>query len=81
LPRNITHVKNTSIGTLLLDISGEMDLEQAVTNYEKITAPTNYKRPKPIYTEAMLEEAKSKIAELGYMDSLEPDLQSLKTFQ
>ena len=71
LPQNITHVKNTSIGTLLLDISGGMDLEQAVTNYEKITAPTNYKRPKPIYTEAMLEEAKSKIAELGYMDSLE----------
>ena len=71
LSRNITHIKNTSMGTLLLDITGGMDLEQAVTNYEKITAPTNYQRPKPIYTAEMLEDAKSKIAELGYMDSLE----------
>ena len=71
LPRNITHIKNTSMGTLLLDITGGMDLEQAVTNYEKITAPTNYQRPKAIYTAEMLEDAKSKIAELGYMDSLE----------
>ena len=71
LPQNITHVKNTSLGTLLLDISEGMDLEQAVTNYEKITAPTNYKRPKPLYTKEMLEEAKEKIVELGYMDSLE----------
>ena len=71
LSRNITHIKNTSMGTLLLDITGGMDLEQAVTNYEKITAPTNYQRPKPIYTAEMLEDAKSKIAEMGYMDSLE----------
>ncbi|MBR3155969.1 MAG: hypothetical protein IKF13_04040 [Methanobrevibacter sp.] len=59
------------MGTLLLDITGGMDLEQAVTNYEKITAPTNYQRPKPIYTAEMLEDAKSKIAEMGYMGSLE----------
>jgi hypothetical protein len=71
LPRNIVHIKNTSVGTLLLDISEGMDLEQAVTNYEKITTPTNYQRPKAIYTKEMLEDAKTKIAELGYMDSLE----------
>lgn len=71
LPRNIVHVKNTSLGTLLLDISDGMDLEQAVTNYEKITAPSNYQRPKAIYSKEMLEDAKAKIAELGYMDSLE----------
>lgn len=71
LPRNITHIKNTSVGTLLLDITNGMDLEKAVTNYEKITAPTNYQRPKAIYTQDMLDDAKAKIAELGYMDSLE----------
>ena len=71
LPRNIVHVKNTSMGTLLLDLTEGMDLEQALTNYEKITAPTNYQRPKAVYTEDMVEDAKAKIAELGYMDSLE----------
>ena len=71
LPRNIVHIKNTSMGTLLLDITEGKDLEEAVTNYEKITAPENYQRPKAIYTDEMLEEAKAKIAELGYMDSLE----------
>jgi hypothetical protein len=71
LPRNIVHVKNTSMGTLLLEITNGMDLEQAVTNYEKITAPSNYQRPKAVYNEDMLEDAKAKIAELGYMRSLE----------
>lgn len=71
LPRNIVHIKNTSMGTLLLDITEGKDLEEAVTNYEKITAPENYQRPKAIYTDEMLEEAKAKIAELGYMNSLE----------
>lgn len=71
LPRNIVHIKNTSMGTLLIDVTEGKDLEQAVTNYEKITAPTNYQRPKAIFTEQMLEEAKEKIAELGYMDSLQ----------
>nr|WP_295001546.1 hypothetical protein [uncultured Methanobrevibacter sp.] len=70
LPRNITHIKNTSMGTLLINISKGMDLEAAVTKYEKITAPTNYQRPKAIYSKEMLEDAKNKIAELGYMDSL-----------
>ena len=71
LPRNITHIKNTSVGTLLLDITKGVDLEQALKSYEKITAPTNYQRPKATYNEDMLEDAKSKIADLGYMDSLE----------
>ena len=59
------------MGTLLLDITEGKDLEEAVTNYEKITAPENYQRPQAIYTDEMLEQAKAKIAELGYIDSLE----------
>src|SRR5690606_6063855 len=31
----------------------------------------NYKRPKPIFTKKMLEEAQKTIRELGYMDSLD----------
>lgn len=63
-------IKNHSIGVLLTDISEGVELEQAVKNYERITAPTNYKRPKAIYTKKMLEDAQQKITELGYLDSL-----------
>lgn len=63
-------IRNHSIGNLLVDISEGMDLEQAVRRYELIVAPTNYKRPKAIYTKKMLEDAQKKVVELGYMDSL-----------
>lgn len=63
-------IRNHSIGVLLIDISEGMDLDTAVRRYEKIVAPTNYKRPKAIYTKKMLEDAKKTISDLGYMDSL-----------
>ena len=63
-------IRNHSIGTLLLDISNGVDLDEAVRRYEKIVAPSNYKRPKAIYTQKMLDEAKNTITELGYLDSL-----------
>jgi len=63
-------IGNHSIGTLLVNVSKEMDLDTAVRKYEAIVAPTNYKRPKAIFTQKMLEEAKKTIDELGYMDSL-----------
>lgn len=64
-------IRNHSIGVLLVDISNGMELDEAVRRYEKIVAPTNYKRPKAIYTKRMLEDAKKTITELGYMDSLQ----------
>lgn len=63
-------IRNHSIGVLLVDISEGMDLDTAVSRYEKIVAPTNYKRPKAIFTKKMLEAAKQTISELGYTDSL-----------
>ena len=66
----IGKIRNHSIGVLLVDISEGMELDAAVRRYEKIVAPTNYKRPKAIYTKKMLEDAKRTITELGYMDSL-----------
>lgn len=63
-------IRNHSMGTLLVHISDGMNLDDAVKQYELIVAPTNYKRSKPIFTKRMLEEAKSKICELGFMDSL-----------
>lgn len=66
----IGRIRNHSIGTLLVNISEGMELDTAVSKYETIVAPTNYKRPKAIYTKKMLEEAKKTITELGYLDSL-----------
>ncbi len=67
----IGRIRNHSIGTLLINVSEEMDLDTAVKKYEQIVAPANYKRPKAIYTKKMLEDAKKTITELGYLDSLQ----------
>lgn len=63
-------IRNHSIGVLLLDISADVELDTAVTKYEKIVAPENYKRPKAIFTKKMLDDAKKTIEELGYIDAL-----------
>lgn len=67
----IGRIRNHSIGTLLVNVSEDMDLDLAVKKYEQIVAPANYKRPKAIFTKKMLEDAKKTITELGYMDSLQ----------
>jgi hypothetical protein len=67
----IGRIRNHSIGTLLVNVSEEMDLDTAVKKYEQIVAPANYKRPKAIYTKKMLEDAKKTITELGYLNSLQ----------
>lgn len=66
----IGKIKNHSIGVLLTDITAGVDLDDAVKSYERIIAPTNYKRPKEIFTQKMLDAAKEEIISLGYMDSL-----------
>lgn len=67
---DITRIRNTSMGTLLIDISEGEDLETAVKKYEAVVAPTNYKRPKAVFTKKMLEEAQNTVESLGYMNSL-----------
>lgn len=63
-------IRNHSIGTLLTNISENMGLDLAVKKFEDIVAGPNYKRPKPIFTQKMLDDAKEKITELGYSNSL-----------
>lgn len=67
----IGRIRNHSIGTLLVNISESMDLDNAVKAYENVVAPANYKRPKAIFTKKMLEDAKKTVTDLGYMDSLQ----------
>jgi hypothetical protein len=66
----VSRIKNHSIGTLLLNLTEGMPLDEAVDRYEEIVAPTNYKRPKPVFTESMVENAREKIAELGFTQSI-----------
>ena len=66
----VGRIRNHSMGTLLTNISEGMALDEAVRKYEAIVAPTNYKRPKAIYTKRMLEDAKKTISDLGYLSSL-----------
>lgn len=67
---SVGKIRNHSIGTLLVNVSEGMDLDTAVKKYEVIVAPSNYKRPKEIFTKKMLEDAKKTIEEMGYMESL-----------
>lgn len=66
----IGKIRNHSVGTLLTDITKNVDLDEAVRSFEAMVAPSNYKRPKAIFTKKMLEDAQKKIEALGYMASL-----------
>lgn len=63
-------VRNTMIGTLLVDLSEGVDLERAVRSYENKAAPANYKRPTALVTESMVKRAQERIEELGLTAAL-----------
>ena len=63
-------IRNHSIGTLLIDLSADMGVDEAVRRYEAVVAPTNYKRPKALITKRMIEQAEKDLVDLGLMDSL-----------
>lgn len=67
----VARMRNTAIGTLLVDLSEGKDLERAVKSYEGIMAPTNYKRPTALITKGMIEAATTKIREMGLEPALE----------
>ena len=66
----ISKIRNHSIGVLLIDVSEGIPLDDAVRKYEAIVAPSNYKRPKPIFTKKMLQDAKDTVERLGLTNSL-----------
>lgn len=59
-----TRIKNSVIGTLLVDISNGVSIEKAVKAFEFKVAPTNYKRPKALITQSMVDEAEKIINDL-----------------
>ncbi len=70
-PPAIARIRNTSIGTLLTDLSTGVDLDTAVKSFEKMVAPANYKRPTALVTKGMIEKARAELDVLGLLPSLE----------
>ena len=68
---SVTRIRNSAIGTLLVDLSNGVELDAAVSAYERVVAPSNYKRPSALVTPKMVEQAKDKLAELGLLSSLD----------
>ena len=67
----VSRIRNTAIGTLLVNIAAGMDLEGAVKAFESIMAPINYKRPTAVVSKKMVESAKKTIEDLGLTSALE----------
>ena len=66
----ITRIRNTAIGTLLIDLSSDIDIEEAVSSFERKVAGDSYKRPTAIYTEKMKQAAAKTVEELGLTSAL-----------
>lgn len=66
----VAKIRNTAMGTLLINLSEGMDLERAVRAYESIMAPSNYKRPTALITKKQIEAAQKTVEELGLTDAL-----------
>jgi hypothetical protein len=70
-PVGVSKIRNTSIGSLLLDLSTGRDMEGAVGAYERMVAPENYKRSTALVTQAMVERARQVVDELGLTSALD----------
>ncbi len=62
--------KPTVIGSLVTDLSNNVELEDAVKMYESKVAPQNYKRSSTLITKAMVQSAMQTIDELGLEGAL-----------
>jgi hypothetical protein len=66
----IARIRNSAIGTLLVDLSEGKSLDAAVRSFEAKVAPHNYKRPKALVTKAMVERARKAVEDMGYGPAL-----------
>lgn len=69
--KGVFGIRNSVIGSLLVDLDEGKELEYAVTSFEQKVAPTNYKRPKALITKGMIKNAEKKVEELGIADALQ----------
>ena len=74
----VSRIRNTSIGTLLQDLSLGTDLTDAVKSFERVVAPANYKRPTALVTARMIEDAQKTLTDLGLVGALNRRVLSTK---
>ena len=67
----ISRIRNTAIGTLLIDLSEGTSIDVSVRKYEKTVAGENYQRPAPVFTSSMLEKTRKAINDAGYERSFD----------
>lgn len=67
----VAGIRNTAIGTLLIDLSEGVDADVAVRKFEKTVAPENYQRPTSVVSQAMVNKARETIAQLGLLESMD----------
>lgn len=63
-------IRNTAIGTLLIDLSAGEELDKSVRKFELMMDPTRYNRTTAVVSKKQIEEAKKKIAELNYTEAI-----------
>lgn len=63
-------IRNSAIGTLLVNLSDGVLLDVAVAKYEKIVAPENYKRPTAVITQSMIDSSIKTMEDLGIKDAI-----------
>lgn len=67
----VSRIRNSAIGTLLIDLSDGTDLEEAVRKFEtSIMAPANYKRPTALVSQKMVDAARETVEGLGLTSAL-----------
>ncbi len=64
-----SRIRNSVIGSLLIDLSKGVDLNDAVKMFESKVAPANYKRPTALITPTMIANAEKVAVEKGIVDS------------
>lgn len=71
VPVSITRIRTGLIGTLLVDLTKGVPLDDALDKYNAKADPTKYKRAKEqIKSKKQLKDAEDKVKELGLVDSL-----------
>lgn len=66
----ITRIRNTAIGTLLIDLSEGVELDKAVNSFESKVSGNTYKRPNAVYTERMKQDAIKTVEAQGLTSAL-----------
>ena len=66
----VTRIRNTAIGTLLIDLSEGVELDKAVDSFESKVSGNTYKRPNAVYTEKMKLAAAKEVEAMGLTSAL-----------